>query len=77
MAGWNYEGLNNLDDSLKATNVLSENYRKDIMAWALMAVSEAYRQGQQDERNRMKGREEDSTVVPPRDPNARETKAFF
>lgn len=41
--------LARLDDSLRATNVLSDDYRKNIMGYALAAVAEAHEQGKADQ----------------------------
>lgn len=44
---YKYDALNRLDKSLKATNVLSEDYRTDVFSLALLAVSQAYDAGRE------------------------------
>lgn len=40
-----YEALNRINDSLNATNVVSDDYKKFIMGWALHACSQAWEAG--------------------------------
>lgn len=42
---YTFEGLNELQQSLNSTNVISDEYRSFIMAWALAAVNEAHKAG--------------------------------
>jgi hypothetical protein len=42
-----YEGLNRLDETLNATGVLSDEYRRVVFGWTLKAVTEAYEAGRQ------------------------------
>jgi hypothetical protein len=40
-----YDGLNKLQESLNATNVLSQDYARTVMGWALSVASEAHEAG--------------------------------
>jgi hypothetical protein len=46
MAEYAGESLNRLQESLNATNVLSEDYKRLIQSYALSSYSEGYRSGQ-------------------------------
>lgn len=48
MEKWKYAGLNDLDTSLRATGVLSQEYRSLVFGFVLCAIGEAYRQGKED-----------------------------
>jgi hypothetical protein len=45
-----YEGLNRLDETLNATGVLSDEYRRVVFGWTLKAVTEAYEAGRREAR---------------------------
>ena len=49
---YKYDSLNRIQDSLNATGVLSEDYKRFIMGWAFSVASEAYAQGVKDEKER-------------------------
>jgi len=49
---YRYDSLNRISDELDRTAVISDQFKRWLMSWAQAVASEAYRAGQEDERER-------------------------
>jgi hypothetical protein len=50
MTSYRYDALNQMQQELDRTAVISKDFKSFLMSWALAAASEAYHAGRKDER---------------------------